>query len=367
MKRKMRQILSVTLSLAVLLYLTACGTSSSGTAPTAADGGGTATAVDTGGGSSGEKVNISIATTNVDGDPMQDLIYYFQDQVDEILPGRVEWVNYTNSSMGSERELGEMVMNGGLDASLQGPSNITAFAPMNAVRLQDVPFLFKDQDELYAATNEWYRDMINKECEPYGFTTMFFEYFMGQEIENTKRPVTTPEDMVGLKIRVYDSPGPYNFVEACGGLPVAMAFSEVYTSLQQGAIDGTYTTTSSFVADKLCEVTKYHTKMSITNLGMTLIWNSKSLESYPQDLRDALAKAAKRTEEYCQNVVSPEIKASVYAEIEAEGVEVNEVSEADYQRFVEKVEAYCYDKMREDIGAEVWDQCTQWLEEYRAR
>ena len=54
-------------------------------------------------------------------------------------------------------------------------------------------------------------------------------------------------------------------------------------------------------------------------------------------------------------------------ELEAEGVEVNEVSEADYQRCVEQVEAYCYDKMREDIGAEVWDQCTQWLEEYRAR
>ena len=364
MKRKMRQMLSVTLSLAILLSLTACGSSA---APTVKEGGGTAPASDAGGEASGEKVKISIATTNVDGDPMQDLIYYFEEQVDEILPGRVEWVNYTNSSMGSERELGEMVMNGGLDASLQGPSNITAFAPMNAVRLQDVPFLFKDQDELYAATNEWYRDMINAECEPYGFTTMFFEYFMGQEIENTKRPVTTPEDMVGLYIGVYDSPGPYNFVEACGGLPVAMAFSEVYTSLQQGAIDGTYTTTSSFVADKLCEVTKYHTKMSITNLGMTLIWNLKSLESYPQDLRDALAEAAKRTEEYCQKVVSPEVKESVYAEIEAEGVEVNEVSEEDYQRFVEKVEAYCYDKMREDIGAEVWDQCVEWLKEYRAR
>ena len=107
--------------------------------------------------------------------------------------------------------------------------------------------------------------------------------------------------------------------------------------------------------------------MSITNLGMTLIWNLKSLESYPQDLRDALAEAAKRTEEYCQKVVSPEVKESVYAEIEAEGVEVNEVSEEDYQRFVEKVEAYCYDKMRGDIGAEVWDQCVEWLKEYRAR
>lgn len=361
MKKKIRQIMAAALALAMVASLCACGKSGGSSAGNAGNAGNTS------GAGSTEKVKISVGTTNVDGDPMQELVYYFQDQVDEILPGRVEWVNYTNSSLGSERELGEMVMNGGLDASLQGVSNITAFAPMNAARLQDVPFLFKDQDELYAATNEWYRDAINAECEPYGFTTMFFEYIMGQEIETTKRPVAKPEDMEGLNIRVYDSPGPYNFVEACGGLPVAMSFSEVYTSLQQGAIDGTYTTTSSFVPDKLVEVTKYHTKMSVTNLGMTLVWSLKSLESYPQDLQDALAEAAQRTEKHCQEVVGPENKAKVYDEIASYGVEILEVSDEDYERFRQIVGDHCFDKLRGEIGADIWDECTQWIEEYRAR
>lgn len=359
MKRNAKRILSLALSLMMVLPLISCGEKQTSGTPAASGAQSSA--------SPAEKVKIGIASTAAESNPMQQLIFYFQEQVDEILPGRVEWVDYPNSALGSEREIGEMVMNGTLDAALQGVSNITAFAPMNAVRLQDVPFLFRDQEELYAATNEWYRDMINEECEPYGITTMFFEYFLGQEIENTKRPVSTPEDMAGLKIRVYDSPGPYNFLQACGAMPVAMAFSEVYTSLQQGAIDGVYTTTSTFVADKLDEVTKYHTKMNITNLGMTLIWNLEALNNYPQDLRDALMEAAKRTEEHCLNKVSPELKENIYSDIEAAGVEISEVSEADYQRFVKIVKDYCYDDMRKDIGAESWDACINWLEEYRAR
>ncbi|MFA7660422.1 MAG: hypothetical protein WCX60_04410, partial [Anaerovoracaceae bacterium] len=115
-----------------------------------------------------EKVTISIATPTADGNPMQELVYYFEEQVDTLLPGRVEWQNYPNSAMGSERELGEQVIDGTLSAALVGPTNIPAFAPMNAVRLQDVPFLFQTQDELYAASDEWYADMINEECAEYG-------------------------------------------------------------------------------------------------------------------------------------------------------------------------------------------------------
>lgn len=323
-------------------------------------------AVFTGSAYAADKIKISIATTAAEDNPMQQLIYYFQKQTDEIIPNRIEWVNYPNSALGSEREIGEMVMNGALDAALQGPSNITAFAPMKAVLLQDVPFMFRDQDELYAATNAWYRDMINKECEPYGITTMFFEYFLGQEIENTKRPITSPEDIAGLKIRVYDSPGPYNFLTACGGLPVAMSFSELYTSLQQGTLDGVYTTTSSFVADKLCEVTKYHTKMTITNLGMTLIWNIEKLHGYPEEVQHALTQAAAKTEEYCQKTLSPQLKKNIYSEIEAAGVKINEVTDEQYQRFVNIVKDHCYEESRSAIGPEIWDQCVKWLEEYRA-
>ena len=356
----MKKLTALLLALAMVLALAACGGGSDTEESSGGEAAGGETSTDV------EPVTISIATPAADGNPMQDLVYYFEEQVDAILPGRVEWQNYPNSTMGSEREIGEQVMDGTLDAALVGPSNIISFAPMNAVRLQDVPFLFYDQDELYDATDEWYRDMINAECEPYGFTTIFYEYIIGQEIENTKRPIYTPEDVVGMKIRVYDSIGPYKFLEACGGLPVAMNFSEVYTGISQGAIDGLYTTTSNFVPQKFTEVCKYHTKLTITNLGMTLMFNLDSLNSLPADLQEAIYEAGAATEEYCRTVVGPETRESVYDEIAAAGVEINEVTDEQYQVFVDLIEEYCYDELREEIGPEIWDQCVTWIEEYRA-
>ncbi len=357
----MKKLLALLLSGCMVLTLVACG----GGDTSAGDTGDAAGTTDAGG-ADVEPVKISIATPTADGNPMQDLVYYFEEQVDKLLPGRVEWVNYPNSTMGSEREIGEQVIDGTLDAALVGPSNIPSFAPMNAVRLQDVPFLFESQDELYDATDEWYRDMINEECAPYGFTTIFYEYIIGQEIENTKRPIYTPEDVKGLKIRVYDSIGPYKFLEACGGLPVAMAFSEVYTGVQQGALDGLYTTTSNFVPQKFTEVCKYHTKLTITNLGMTLMFNQAKLDSFPEDLQEAIMEAGKLTEKHCREVVGPETRENTYDEIAAAGVEINEVTEEQYQVFADLIADYCYDELREEIGPEMWDECIAWLEAYRA-
>jgi len=346
----MKKICVLLLCMIMLFTLASCGDS--------------ATAPDNG--DEVKPVTISVASPTADGNPMQELIYYFEEQVDTLLPGRVEWQNYPNSAMGSERELGEQVIDGTLNAALVGPTNIPAFAPMNAVRLQDIPFLFRSQDELYAASDEWYAEMINEECAQYGITTVFYEYIMGQEIENTKRPIYTPDDVKGLKIRVYDSIGPYKFLESCGGLPVTMAFSEVYTGLQQGAVDGLYTTSSNFVPQKFVEVTDYHTKLTITNCGMTLLFNMDFLNSLPADLQEAIATAGKMTEEYCRDVVGPETRESTYEKIAAAGVEINEVTDEQYQVFADLVADYCYDDLREMIGADKWDFCVEWLENYRA-
>lgn len=351
--KKLTKTCALTLSLALLLALSACGGQTSTGSGTPAD----AASVD--------KVTISVASTVADGNPMMDLIYYFQEQVDAKLPGRVQWDTYPNSVMGAEREIGEMCVDGTVDAALIGISNYAAFVPVKSCRLQEVPFLFKDQDELYDASDEWFADMLNEECEPHGFTTIFTEYIMGQEIENTRRPIYTPEDVAGLKIRVYDSVGPYKFLEACGGLPVAMPMSELYTSLEQGTIDGSYTTTSNFPTQKLTEVMSYHTKMTITNVGMGLIFNLDKLNSLPQDLQDALHEAGMETEKYCRETLSPTVKERVYDEIAAAGVEVNEVAPDQYQRFVDITAEYCYDELREEIGPS-WDYCVEWLENYRA-
>lgn len=92
-----------------------------------------------------------------------------------------------------------------------------------------------------------------------------------------------------------------------------------------------------------------------------MLFNLDTLNSYPQDLQDAMKEAGKRTEKYCQEVVSPDTKTKTYDDIAAAGVEINEVTEEQYQVFADQVSDYCYEKLRVDVGSELWDKCINWL------
>jgi TRAP-type C4-dicarboxylate transport system substrate-binding protein len=145
-----------------------------------------------------------------------------------------------------------------------------------------------------------------------------------------------------------------------------MSFSEVYTGLQQGAIDGLYTTSSNFVPQKFVEVTNYHTRLTVTNCGMTMLFNMEFLNNLPSDVQEAIKTAGKKTEEYCRDVIGPDTRKNTYEEIAAAGVEINELTEEQYQVFADLVADYCYDDLREMIGADKWDYCVDWLEKHRA-
>ena len=93
--RNGKKLYALILAAVMMLSLCACGSVSG-------DSDGSQGAANSGS-SSGEKIKISVGGTTADGNPMQELIYYFEEQVDALVPGVVEWVNYPNSTIGSER------------------------------------------------------------------------------------------------------------------------------------------------------------------------------------------------------------------------------------------------------------------------
>jgi TRAP-type C4-dicarboxylate transport system substrate-binding protein len=97
-----------------------------------------------------------------------------------------------------------------------------------------------------------------------------------------------------------------------------------------------------------------------------MLFNMDFLNSLPEDLQEAIAVAGKMTEDYCRTVVGPETREGTYEQIAAAGVEINELTEEQYQVFADLVADYCYDDLREMIGADKWDFCVEWLEDYRA-
>ena len=151
-------------------------------------------------------------------------------------------------------------------------------------------------------------------------------------LSNNKHPVTSPEDMKGLKIRVMDSPIYIEMFTEMGASPTPMAYSEVYTALQQGTVDGQDNPYSIFVSTKYYEVQQYFTDLSHTFDFTAFVMSNDVLMSLNDATRELLIECGKEAEEY-QHEVSMEDEAANIQAIKDNGVEIYNLSDEERQAF----------------------------------
>ena len=119
-----------------------------------------------------------------------------------------------------------------------------------------------DAESMLGALEGRLGEETKKAYEERGLKLMFFMVVSGVEIGNAVRPITCMADLKGLKIRAWSAEGPMRLLNTLGANPTTMALNEVYTGLQQGAIDGVITSDFQYVSQKFGEVCKY-----ITDVG----------------------------------------------------------------------------------------------------
>jgi C4-dicarboxylate-binding protein DctP len=123
---------------------------------------------------------------------------------------------------------------------------------------------------------------------------------------SANKPIRTPADYKGLKMRIQSSKVLGDQIKALGALPQVMAFSEVYQALQTGVVDGTQNPPSNFYTQKMHEVQKY---VALTNhgyLGYAVIANKKFWDGLPLDLRTTLEGAMKDATTYANDIAKKE-------------------------------------------------------------
>ena len=161
----------------------------------------------------------------------------FAEEVEERTNGRIKVRILPNGQLGSENENMEQLMAGVISMTkVSAPGLATYNESYHAFGL---PYIFDD-------TENFYHIMDSKEMKDFflssendGFVTLTY-YTSGARSFYTKNtPVRTPDDLKGLKIRVQDMKSQTDMMKALGGIPVAMSYGDVYTSLQTGIIDGT--------------------------------------------------------------------------------------------------------------------------------
>lgn len=307
--------------------------------------------------SHGEKdvIQVKIATVQAENSPFHETLLKFVEEVEKRCGDRVKITLYPNSQLsGSERDLANSVLLGSLEGAMLVDSVINSVDKVPAANIGSVPFLFSDADDFYKVMDEYLVDELNREYREIGLTNVCYIHAGAIDIENTVRPIQTPDDMKGLKIRIFDSDGLYKMLEACGGNPINMAFGEVYTGLQQGAIDGILTNSFQFIPMNFVEVTKYHTDIKAFFNFQSLSFNSEWFDSLPEDIQEAFIESGQAAYEYDRDVLCPESDAADYTSLEQTNVKVTYLTDEQREQFVEKGKT-TWNYFEEKIGKNVFD------------
>jgi len=159
----------------------------------------------------------------------------FGEVLEELSGGQMTLLQHPAAALGGERELIEAVQIGTLDMVITSTGPLPNFVPETQVL--DLPFLFRDYDHARGVLDgEIGRELLDY-VDAAGFKALAWTENGFRHITNSQRPIRTPADLQGLKIRTMENPIHLRAFEALGAAPTPMSFAELFTALQQGVVD----------------------------------------------------------------------------------------------------------------------------------
>lgn len=298
----------------------------------------------------GEKVKLQLGHALSEGTPASDLINEMAENISEKTEGRVEIDVFPNSQLGSETEMLEQVQLGTMESAAIMVGTMQSLDMKMAI--EDLPYMWKDIDHAREAYNGEFGDYLAEVMDEQGMKKIGYVEWGFRHITNNKKPIVTPEDVEGLKIRVAQSKLRIDAFEELNALPTAMAFSEVYGALQQGALDAQENPLANIVAPKFDEVQKY---LSLTehfyNTIMMVVDNDTWDKISDADQKVILEESDRISKEV--QVKNDEVELEYVEELKDKGMLVND--EVDKKAFREKMMPV-YEKWEKDVfGEELMD------------
>ncbi len=199
----------------------------------------------------------------------------FADLVKERSKGRIVIEVYPGSQLGQEKAVIEQVQFGAIDFTRVSISPLASFVPVfNALQL---PYLYRSEDHMWKVLLGPIGKELFASLEPSGFIGIGWFEPGARNFYNSKRPVSKPEDLKGLKIRVQESELMVGMVQGLGAVATPMPYGEVYSGLQTGVIDGAENNWPSYESTSHYEVAKFYTLDEHTRVPEIIIGSKISL------------------------------------------------------------------------------------------
>ncbi len=288
-------------------------------------------------GSAGALV-LKAADTHPDGYPTVEAVKYMGQLLSEWTNGRITIQMFPGRQLGEEKDTIEQTILGAIDLNRVNLAPLNGVVPETAVPA--LPFIFRSIDHMRRVMDGEIGQEILAAFEEHGMIGLAYYDSGARSFYNTKRPIRTPEDMKGLKIRVQNSDLFVSMVEALGANATPMEFGQVYEALKTGVIDGAENNWPSYESTRHFEVAKYYSLDQHSMSPEVLIMSKKTWDKLSPADRELIKKAAALSVPYMRELWDRRVEESKKIVLAA-GNEV--IEDIDKQPFIDAMRPV-YDK-----------------------
>ena len=237
------------------------------------------------------------------------------------LGGKAKVVTYGSSQLGGDSEMIQKLKLGTLDMAL--PSTVMS-SQVDLFGVFEMPYIVKNRQHMGRIEKELFWVKLAPEAEKKGLKVLAVWENGERHITNSKRPIKAPGDLAGIKLRVPEGKWRVKMFQAYGANPSPMKFSELFTALQTGVMDGQENPFTQIYSAKLQEVQKYLSLSGHVYTPAYLTVGKAKWESLPPDVRKILEDTAKESQAYVYETAAKD-DADLLAKLKAGGMQVNDV------------------------------------------
>ncbi|PHI21532.1 TRAP transporter substrate-binding protein DctP [Lewinellaceae bacterium SD302] len=200
---------------------------------------------------------------------------------------------FPDGQLGSEREVLELLQIGSISMTKVSAATMANFAPEYEVL--GVPYLFRDKEHLFRVLEGETGQFILDAGSEYLLQGLCFYDAGNRSFYTVDKPIETPEDLAGMKIRVMNHQMSIKMVNAMGGSATPMAYGELYSALEQGVVDGAENNVPSFVSSGHYEVAKHYTLDEHSSVPDVLVMGATYWESLTRQEQEWVVDAARKS------------------------------------------------------------------------
>ncbi|NWO08831.1 TRAP transporter substrate-binding protein [Chromohalobacter salexigens] len=298
-------------------------------------------------------IRLGWTTADSEVDPYAITAHYFAEELEKAAPDEFDVKFFPNHQLGDDTEMLQGMQLGILDAGVITGTQISTLD--TAFQLNDLPFLYADSEQAHEVLDGEIGQTLMDRLESQGIVGLGFAEAGFRNTINNVRPIQSPDDFDGIKLRVQPSDLYIASFRELGANPAPLAWSEAFTAVQQGTVDGLEIPLPVIYANKYPEVTQYLSLTRHTYNALGLLISKQTFGKLSDEQQEIVRQAAEKAITRQRETVASNNE-RILEQIESQGMEVNRVE--DVAAFREKV-APVYENSRDKIGGDLLDRALQ--------